>query len=262
MKIQIYTMQTPEEALAVAALGVDHVGVTPSQLGLPGEVDLAAARAIVEAVRGRAVAVALSVESAPDAIEDMVRAVRPDILHLCGLSGSLQPENVRALPFDPSGVAGQRELRTVPFDTLRTVRARLPDLPIMQAVSVTGPEALDAALAYQEAADYLILDTQAPDIPGIGASGATHDWTISREIVRRVRVPVVLAGGLSPENVADAIRAVRPWGVDSLTHTNHPLPGGGFRTELIVLRKDLERVRGFVAAARDAWSLTKDEAGL
>jgi phosphoribosylanthranilate isomerase len=278
MKIQIYTMQTPEEALAVAAMGVDHVGVTPSQLGLPGEVDLAAARAIVEAVRGRAVAVALSVESDPDAIEDMVRAVRPDILHLCGLSGSLQPENVRALPFDPSGVAGQRELRTVPFDTLRTVpfdtlrtvpfdtlrtvRARLPGLPIMQAVSVTGPEALDAALAYQEAADYLILDTQAPDIPGIGASGATHDWTISREIVRRVRVPVVLAGGLSPENVADAIRAVRPWGVDSLTHTNHPLPGGGFRTELIVLRKDLERVRGFVAAARDAWSLTKDEAGL
>jgi phosphoribosylanthranilate isomerase len=228
MKIQIYTMQTPEEALAVAALGVDHVGVTPSQRGLPGEVDLAAARAIVEAVRGRAVAVALTVESDPDAIEAMVRAVRPDILHLCGLSGSLQPEDVR------------------------TVRARLPDLPVMQAVSVMGPEALDAALAYQEAADYLILDTQAPDIPGIGASGAVHDWTVSREIVRRVRVPVVLAGGLSPENVADAVRAVRPWGVDSLTHTNRPLAGGGFR-------KDLERVRGFVAAARGAWSpLAKD----
>jgi phosphoribosylanthranilate isomerase len=274
MKLQVYTMQTPEEALAVAALGVDHVGVTPSQLGLPGEVDLEAARAIVEAVRGRAVAVALSVESDPDAIEAMVRAVRPDILHLCGLSGSLGPENVRTLPFDPSaltpsGVAGQRVLRTLPFDPsaltpsgvagqreLRTlpeaVRARLPDLPIMQAVSVTGPEALDAALAYQEVVDYLILDTQAPDIPGIGASGATHDWTISREIVRRVRVPVVLAGGLSPENVAEAIRAVQPWGVDSLTYTNRPLPGGGFC-------KDLERVRGFVEAARDAWSLTKDE---
>jgi phosphoribosylanthranilate isomerase len=253
MKIQIYTMQTPEEALAVAALGVDHVGVTPSQRGLPGEVDLAAARAIVEAVRGRAVAVALTVESDPDAIEAMVRAVRPDILHLCGLAGLTPPFDPSALT--PSGVAGQRRLRTLPealpFDELRTVRARLPDLPIMQAVSVTGPEAVDTALAYQEAADYLILDTQAPDIPGIGASGATHDWTISREIVRRVRVPVVLAGGLSPENVAEAIQAVRPWGVDSLTHTNHPLPGGGFR-------KDLERVRGFVAAARDAWSLTKD----
>jgi len=140
-------------------------------------------------------------------------------LHLCGLAGSLAPEAVREL------------------------RMRLPGLPIMQAVSVTGPEAIDVALAYQEVADYLILDTQAPDIPGIGASGATHDWTISRDIVQHVRVPVILAGGLSLENVAQAVRAVRPWGVDSLTHTNHPLPEGGFR-------KDLERVRHFVAAAR------------
>ena len=221
IKVQIYTMQTPEEALAVAALGVDHVGVTPGQRGLPGEVDVALARAIVEAVRGRAVAVALTVESDPVAIEAMVRAVRPDILHLCGLAGSLPPEAVREL------------------------RVRLSGLPIMQAVSVAGPESVDVALAYQGAADYLILDTQAPDIPGIGASGATHDWSISREIVQRVRVPVILAGGLSPENVAQAARAVRPWGVDSLTHTNHPLAGRGFR-------KDLEQVRRFVGAARDA----------
>jgi phosphoribosylanthranilate isomerase len=56
---------------------------------------------------------------------------------------------------------------------------------------------------------------------------------------------VILAGGLSPENVAEAIQSVRPWGVDSLTHTNRSLPGGGFR-------KDLERVRRFVTAAQSA----------
>jgi phosphoribosylanthranilate isomerase len=83
---------------------------------------------------------------------------------------------------------------------------------------------------------------QAPGIAGIGASGETHDWNISREIVRQVRVPVVLAGGLSPENVAQAVSVVQPWGVDSLTHTSRPLPGGGFC-------KDLERVRQFVRAA-------------
>jgi phosphoribosylanthranilate isomerase len=55
---------------------------------------------------------------------------------------------------------------------------------------------------------------------------------------------VILAGGLSPDNVAAAVRAVHPWGVDSLTHTNRPLPGGGFR-------KDLKRVREFVSAARE-----------
>jgi len=221
VRIQIYTMQTIEEALAVVALGVDHIGVTPSNLGLPGEVDFAIARAIVNSVGNSAVSVALSVESNIDAIETMVRAVRPDILHICGLENTLLPDSVRAL------------------------RGRLPNMEIMQAVPVSGPEGIDIALAYQDVADYLILDTQAPDIAGIGASGKTHDWNISREIVRQVQIPVILAGGLSQENVVEAICVVQPWGVDSLTHTNRSLPGGGFR-------KDLNRIRQFVMAAQGA----------
>jgi len=221
VKVQIYTMQTPDEARAVARLGVDHIGVTPADRGLPGEVDVATARAICDAVGDAAVKVALSVETDLGAIEAMVHAVRPDVLHLCGPAGAVPPDAVQVL------------------------RERLPGVGLMQAISVAGPEAVEMALAYQAVADMLILDTQAPGIAGIGASGATHDWALSREIVRQVRVPVVLAGGLSPENVGAAIRAVRPWGVDSLTHTNQPLPGGGFR-------KDLERVRQFVLAAREA----------
>jgi phosphoribosylanthranilate isomerase len=221
LKIQIYTMQTVEEAQDVVGLGVDHIGITPSNLGLPGEVDYATARAIVEGVGETAVSVALSVESDLDAIEAMVQAVQPDILHLCGLENTLLPDAVRVL------------------------RQRLPNLPIMQAISVAGPEAVDMALAYQDVAEYLILDTQAADIAGIGASGKTHDWAVSREIVRQTRIPVILAGGLSPENVAEAIRVVQPWAVDSLTHTNAPLPGGGFR-------KDLDRVRQFVMASQGA----------
>jgi len=219
MKIQIYTMQSIEEALAVVALGVDHIGITPSNSGLPGEVDYKTARSIVDAVGSSAVSIALSVESNLDSIEKMVKEVQPDILHLCGLENTLLPDDVR------------------------TLRERLSDIPIIQAVSVAGPEALDVALAYQDVSDYLILDTQTPDIAGIGASGKTHDWNISRDIVQKVNIPVILAGGLSPENVAEAIRVVKPWGVDSLTHTNHLLPGGGFR-------KDLDRIRQFVVAAR------------
>lgn len=221
MKVQIYTMQTVAEAQAVIRSGVDHIGITPSDIGLPGEVDIATARAIVDAVGDSAVSVALSVASSLDAIESMARAVKPNILHLCGLDDTLPPDAVGEL------------------------RERLPDLPIMQAVSVTGPEALDVALSYESVADYLILDTQAADIAGIGASGKTHDWNVSCEIVRRVGVPVILAGGLSPENVAEAVRIVRPWGVDSLTLTNCPSADGGFQ-------KDLELVRRFAEAARKA----------
>ena len=219
MRIQIYTMQTIDEAQAVVSLGVDHIGITPSNSGLPGEVDFATARAIVDAVGNSAVRVALSVESNLDAIETMVQAVRPDILHLCGPESTLLPDAVRAL------------------------RKRLPNVSIMQAVSVAGPDALDVAMAFQEVADYLILDTQTPDIAGIGASGETHDWNISREIVKQVQIPVILAGGLSPENVARAISLVRPWGVDSLTHTNYSLPNGDFR-------KDFDRIRQFVMATQ------------
>jgi phosphoribosylanthranilate isomerase len=201
--------------------GVNHVGVTPAERGLPGEIDFDTARAICAAVGRRAVTVALSVEAELDTIAAMVHAVRPDVLHLCGLAG------------------------VVPPDIVRTLRARLPGVQIMQAISVAGPDAIETARAYAPVADYLILDTQAPDIAGIGASGQTHDWSISRAIVEAVSIPVILAGGLSPDNVADAIRAVRPWGVDSLTHTNEPLPGGGFR-------KSLERVRRFVEAAQGA----------
>ena len=218
MKTQIYTMQSVDEALTVIAQGVDHVGITPSDIGLPGEIDLSTARAIVEAVGDSAVAVALSVESSLDAIIAMVHAVHPDILHLCGLENTILPEGVREL------------------------RERLPGLPIMQAISISGPGALDSAQAYEGVADYLILDTQSPEIAGIGASGETHDWKISRKLVQQVKIPVILAGGLSPENVAEAIHIVQPWGVDSLTHTNTLLPDGGFR-------KDLERVRRFVIAA-------------
>ena len=70
----------------------------------------------------------------------------------------------------------------------------------------------------------------------------THDWTISRRIVEAVHIPVILAGGLGPDNVAEAIRTVRPAGVDSKTKTDRDGSNA----------KDLDRVRRFHEAARAA----------
>ena len=221
--IQIYTMQSVEEALAVAALGVHHLGVTPSDRGLPGEIDEATAAKICRSVTGVVTSVALSVEPDLAAIEAMVNNVRPDIVHLCAPVGTVAPEAVDRL------------------------RRQIGRTRIMQAVAVTGPEAVGVAKSYAAHVDYLILDSVDPNIAGIGAAGTVHDWTVSRAIVEAVSIPVVLAGGLSPENIGAAIAAVRPWGVDSLTHTNRQLPGGGFR-------KDLERVKQFADEARGASS--------
>ena len=91
---------------------------------------------------------------------------------------------------------------------------------------------------FQEISDYFILDTSTTAVQGVGASGNVHDWNISKAIVDSVSIPVVLAGGLSPENIQEAISIVNPWGVDSLTHTNKLLNDGSFI-------KDIEKVREF-----------------
>jgi phosphoribosylanthranilate isomerase len=220
MIVQIYTVQSLEEGLSLADAGVDHIGVTPSACGLPGEVSQTLARQIFAAIGRRAVKVALSVETDLAHIAGMVSTVRPDILHLCGDLQVMTPARVA-------------ELRTL-----------LPGVRIMQAIPVVDESALEIAQAYQPVADFLILDSYSPAIGGIGAAGFTHDWKVSREIVRQSRLPVILAGGLSPENVAEAIRFVRPWGVDSLTRTNFSLGDGKFR-------KDLDRVKQFVQNARE-----------
>jgi phosphoribosylanthranilate isomerase len=187
MIIQIYTTQTPEEGLALARLGVNHVGITPASIGLPGEVTDEQGRMIFESIGSLAVKVALSVETDLTKIVEMVKVVEPDVLHLCS---------------DPD--------RMVRPDGVAELKLMLPGLKVMQAVPVIGREALAIAQSYQGVADYLILDSFSPTIGGVGAAGVTHDWSISREIVQNSRLPVILAGGLSPENVAAAIRAVRP----------------------------------------------------
>ena len=223
MIVQIYEISSVDEALAVSALGVDHLGTVVAE-GVerrPGWVDLRTAKEIVRATGKRAVNVLIVISTDLDEIVRIATEVQPGILHL-----SMHPENF-------------------PVEQVRALRQRLPGQKLMQAVPVGGPEtrraALETARAFAPHVDYLIIDTK--DVEAVGATGLQNDWSIGREIVVRVDVPVILAGGLSPENVAQAIRAVRPWGVDSMTHTNKP--GGG-------AEKDPARVREFVAAARSA----------
>ncbi|MCX7619005.1 MAG: phosphoribosylanthranilate isomerase [Tepidiforma sp.] len=121
---------------------------------------------------------------------------------------------------------------------LEQMRAAIPGLKLILAVNVTGPEALDLARERAARADALILDTYDPATGRHGATGKTHDWSLSARIVEAVGVPVILAGGLTPANVAAAIRRVRPWGVD--VHTGVERPDG---------TTDHDLVRAFVAIA-------------
>jgi phosphoribosylanthranilate isomerase len=112
----------------------------------------------------------------------------------------------------------------------------------MRSIPVFGEESIAIARSYEGVADFLLLDSYRSEDKQIGALGVTHDWNISRRIVDVTRVPIVLAGGLGPDNVAEAIRTVRPAGVDSKTRTDQD----GSHA------KNLERVRRFHEAARAA----------
>ncbi len=111
--------------------------------------------------------------------------------------------------------------------------AALP-VPVVKAIRVTDRHSL-AALASYEVAGFL-LDSASP---GYGGSGAAFDWGLAAEVAREL--PVILAGGLGPENVAEAVRAVCPWGVDVASGVE-AAPGV----------KDPEKLRRFVTAAKEA----------
>ena len=221
MKVQIYTLQSVSEAKKVASLGVDHVGITPANIGLPGEITLEVGKDICTSLT-ETTTVAISVSNNIREIINMALFVKPDILHLCGNPGSISVNDIENL------------------------KEKIIDagIEIMYAISVDNDQAIQAAIDYSHVSDYLILDTSTEEVEGIGASGKTHDWNISRSIVENVRTPVILAGGLSIENVQDAITKVKPWGVDSLTHTNKLMDDGSFI-------KDFKKVEEFVNKSKE-----------
>jgi len=100
--------------------------------------------------------------------------------------------------------------------TYLQIREALPHLRIVQVIHVTGEESIEQALQVNEFVDAILLDSGDPKgkIKTLGGTGNTHNWSISKKIVERVNVPVFLAGGLHSNNVAEAIAAVHPFGVD------------------------------------------------
>jgi phosphoribosylanthranilate isomerase len=124
-----------------------------------------------------------------------------------------------------------------PLEAIPELRRNVPSLTIVKAAHVVDERSIEEALRAALAADLLLLDSRTAD--RIGGTGRVHDWSVSARIVKQSSKPVVLAGGLTPENVADAVARVAPWGVD--VNSGVRVPDG---------RKAHERIRAFVAAAK------------
>jgi phosphoribosylanthranilate isomerase len=214
MLVQIYEISSPEEAIALGGLGVDHIGVLVGEGEFPRERTIDQARLIFSAIPASSKGVALLLSADVRFIEHVISELKPTILHLGASTDLLTPSTVREL---------KKQCRS---------------LTVMRSIPVVGEESIAIAKSYDGVADMLLLDSHRAGDRQIGALGITHSWEIDRKIVESVRIPIFIAGGLG---LIDAIRTVQPAGVDSKTKTDRD---DGSHT------KDLQKIRRFVTQAK------------
>lgn len=98
----------------------------------------------------------------------------------------------------------------------QTLRDALPDVKMVQVIHVLDEHQVEEALEKSAFVDALLLDSGNPGLKTkvLGGTGKVHNWELSKRIVELSTIPVLLAGGLNPENIRQAIEEVQPWGVD------------------------------------------------
>ncbi len=219
-KIQVAGVSSYEEALFCARVGVNAVGFTldiPS--GVHDGLTHFRAKEIIRKLPRTLTVVIITYLDRADRLASLVEEVGGDALQLHG---------------------------GIPVTELARFRRTHPSIKIVGRVTVEDDLAIEqAARLPQNLYDALILDSLDPLTRRIGATGLTHDWSISAEIVAGAQLPVILAGGLNPDNVAEAISRVRPYGVDA--HTGLENPDGS---------RNLMKIRRFAEAASYQFACT------
>lgn len=216
--VQIAGIANANEARMLVACGADFLGFPLGPAGGKDDAGEKDAERIIRALRPPAYGVLITYSNLAGAIATLCRNLRVSIVQL---HGDIALGEVRRLKETSPGLF-----------IVKTLVVRKSNLPPL----------LDDVDRFGEHADAFMTDTFDEGTGRWGATGKTHDWSISRRIVERAQRPVILAGGLTPENVYRAITDVGPAGVD--VHTG---------VEDVAGRKDRGRVERFVAQARKAF---------
>jgi len=240
MIVQIYEIQTLEEAEKCITLGVDHIGsvIRSGEAWQQPEI-----REVIRLSQGTSVMNSLiPLFRDIDIISRAVDYYQPHYVHFCDALSNSSPRKRDLTPF----IRLQIEFKK-----------RYPQIAIMRSIPV--PEqgfsgdfaALEIAFALEPVSDLFLIDTWTPAEPVkgfIGITGRTVDWEKARELCRSTHIPVVLAGGLSPNNVCEALLKVMPEGADSCTQTNANDKNGN----PVRFKKDFRKVEAFVKEVRRA----------
>lgn len=246
--VQIYEVQTPYEAEKLIALGVDHIGsviVSRKSWKLP------LIRDTIRLIHGaESLSSLIPLFSDIDSILRTLDYYEPDIVHFC-----------EALTFQNDACETCAEL----ISLQEKIRERFPEIKIMRSIPISQPgtiehmAAIELARLFEPVSDYFLTDTllvkesmscsdRQPVRGFVGITGQTCDWDVAAKLVESSSIPVILAGGIAPENVFDSIMHVLPAGVDSCTKTNATDSKG----RSIRFEKDFSRVKRFVEEVRRA----------
>jgi phosphoribosylanthranilate isomerase len=240
MIVQIYEIQDPWQAERCVELGVDHIG---SVLLLKEKWRQSSVKEVVDLSEGTEVKNSLL--PLFNDMETLARCLdyyRPHYVHLCNNLTDLQSR-----PVHLEEILQLQHALKEKFPEIGIIRT----IPIPRQGMAKDFPALKLARALEPVSDLFLIDTWLEEEPVggfIGITGRTADWELSRELVRESDTPVILAGGLSVENVFEALVKVCPYGADSCTHTNKVSEDG----RVIRFRKDFRRVAEFVIEVRRA----------
>lgn len=216
MIIQIYEITSVNEALNVASLGVNNIGVVVGDGKYASEIRPYKAREIFLSLPQDKKGVILTFSNDLEQIEKITKDCEPDIIHIAA------------------------DLEAVMPGDIETLKKKHPKVEIMRTIPIIGEESVVASMMYDGIADYLFLDCKNLTHIIAGVTGKIHDWNISRKVVDSVQTKVILAGGLGPDSVEDAINTVRPYGVSSKTKTDKI---GGHEKDLVKIKMFVEKAK-------------------
>jgi phosphoribosylanthranilate isomerase len=188
-RIKVCCIASPEEAQSAVSAGADALGLVARMPSGPGPIADAQIAAVTAVVPPPVATFLLTSETTADAISAHIKATNPSTVQIVS-------------HIDPAESARLAEIE--------------PHIRRVQVIHVEGPEALQMIPVYSPHVHAFLLDSGRPNaaVAELGGTGRAHDWEVSAAFVRASVRPAFLAGGLSAANVADAIRNVRPFGLD------------------------------------------------
>ena len=191
-RVKICCIRSVEEAWTAIGYGASALGLVSQMPSGPGVIPDETIALIAAAVPPPVATFLLTCRQDAASIIDQQRRLRTSTLQIC----------------DRLETGGYADLRQA-----------LPGVRLVAVVHVTGPGSVEEAVAVGRVADAILLDSGRPDaaVKELGGTGRLHDWALSRQIREAVDVPVFLAGGITPENAAEAVGAVGPFALDVCT---------------------------------------------